>query len=135
MKSCLPYSLLIVLCCFSAFVHADTDQPMNGNNVFCVQSDATYLVDTLCGSNEDQRSTRSKIRGYFYGQIVKHIWKNSKERDIKNQANGASAAQTAANQHEEKIHHQSVLNKMLNDAVFDIDASAHKLIFSIKMRF
>lgn len=133
MKPCLSYSLIFALCCFSAFAQAEA--LLNQSNGSCFELNTTYLTDSSCETTDNHRSARSKIRGFFYGQIIKRIWKNSKEQVVQNQLDDGSIEKVAAAQQDEKVHHQSVLQKMLDDADFDLDASSHRLIFSVKMRF
>lgn len=132
MKSCMKCSLVFVLCCISTALRAEM---LIGNSGACFESDMHYLMSSSCESNENQRTAHSRIRGFFYGQIIKHIWKSPTKQAIQNQTNNETVVKPIGIQSEEKIHHQSALQKMLNAADFDLDASSHRMILSIKMRF
>lgn len=135
MKSCFLYCLVFALFCLSPLAKADADFLLIQNNGACFESTMLLGSDSSCETADNQRSARSKIRGFFYGQIIKRIWKNPKEQTLQNRLDNDVANQTTATQQNEKIQHQSVFQKLLDDAEFDVDASSHRLIFAIKMRF
>ena len=102
-------------------------QVVENNNGFCFSGVQNIASNLSCAEAVQGSSAYEELRSRLWGEVVRHVWKNSRKRHERNQLQSVEDS--------EKGQKEDAWKRMLRESDYDLSVSSRRLVMSMKMRF